>query len=172
MKLSGKKIAILVEKYYEEIELWYPYYRLREEGAIVVRIGSGTAKTYEGKYGYPVTPDKSIDEVNAKDFDAVIIPGGFSPDFMRRSEHMVQFVKDIYAHRGVAAAICHGPWMLISANLVRGKKATSFFAIKTDMVNAGAEYIDTEVVSDQRIVTSRKPDDLPAFCKAIIDALE
>ena len=172
MRLSEKKIAILAEKYYEELELWYPYYRLKEEGATVVRVGSGTAKTYEGKYGYPVTPEYSIDEVNAKDFAAIIIPGGFSPDFMRRSEKMVQFVKDVYAQGGIAAAICHGPWMLISADLVRAKKATSFFAIKTDLINAGARYEDKSVVVDDRIITSRKPDDLPAFCGAIIDALQ
>lgn len=171
MKLSGKKIAIFAEKYYEELELWYPYYRLKEEGGIVLRIGSGTAKTYEGKYGYPVIVDHSIDEVQAQDFSAVIIPGGFSPDFMRRSEKMVEFVKDVYSQGGIAAAICHGVWMLASADLLRERKATSFYAIKTDIVNAGAKYIDDEVVSDQRIITSRKPDDLPAFCKAIISSL-
>ncbi len=172
MQLSGKRIAILAEKLYEDLEIWYPYYRLKEEGAEIQVIGSGSAPTYHGKYGYPVTVDAAVTQVKAQDFDAVVIPGGYSPDFMRRHESMIQFVRDVYTHGGVVAAICHGPWMLASADLLRGKTATSFMAIRTDIQNAGANFVDMEVAVDGRIITSRTPDDLPAFCKAIIAAIQ
>lgn len=171
MKLTGKRVAIFGEKLYEDLEVWYPYYRLKEEGAEVVTVGSGSAPVYHGKYGYPMTVDVAISEVQAKNFHAVVIPGGYSPDFMRRYESMIQFVRDIYTQNGIIAAICHGAWMLASADLLRGKTATSFMAIRTDIQNAGAHFVDKEVVVDGRIITSRKPDDLPAFCKAIITAL-
>lgn len=171
MKLKGKKVAILVEKLYQDLELWFPYYRLKEEGAEVKIIGSGTADTYHGKYGYPAKVDHSINEVEAKDFDAVIIPGGFAPDFMRREPKMVSFVKEMFEQEKVVAAICHGGWMLASAEIVKGKTVTAFHAIKDDLVHAGAKFVDEEVAQDGNIITSRKPDDLPAFCQKIIEAL-
>lgn len=171
MKLSGKRIAIFAEQKYEDLELWYPGLRLREEGATVTIVGSGTANEYHGKYGYPVKVDKNIDDVRVEDFDALIIPGGFAPDHMRRSEKMVQFVRDMYGAGKVIAAICHGPWMLTTAEVVSGKNVTSFFAIKSDMVHAGALWQDAEVVSDGTLITARTPQDLPAFCRAIIDVL-
>lgn len=171
MKLSGKRVAIFAEQQYQDLELWYPYYRLREEGAGVTVVGSGTAREYHGKYGYPVKVDKNIDEVRAEDFDALIIPGGFAPDYMRRNEVMVQFVRDMHAEGKIIAAICHGPWMLASAEVVSGKNVTSFFAIKSDLAHAGALWQDKEVVVDGTFVTSRNPQDLPAFCQAIIRAL-
>ena len=170
MSLKGKRIAILTENLYEEMELWYPYFRMKEEGADVVRVAP-EQKEYEGKHGYPVKADSAIDAVNVDAFDAVIIPGGFAPDYMRRNEKMVAFVKDMFAAGKIVASICHGGWMLASAEIIQGKTVTSYFAIKDDIVHAGANYRDQEVVQDGNIITSRKPDDLPAFCKTIIAAL-
>lgn len=171
MSLSGKRIAIFTEQKYEDLELWYPAIRLREEGAEVMIVGSGTANEYHGKYGYPAKVDKNIDEVRAENFDALVIPGGFAPDYMRRNEKMVQFVRDMNARGKIVAAICHGPWMLASAEVVSGKNVTSFFAIQSDLAHAGALWQDGEVVVDGTLITSRTPQDLPAFCRAIIHAL-
>jgi protease I len=170
MELKGKHVAVLAEDLYEDLELWYPVYRFREAGAKVTIVGGG-AGGYSSKHGYPVTPDATAEKVNATDFDAVIIPGGYAPDRMRRHKAMVDLVRDVFARGKVVAAICHGGWMLVSADVLRGRKATCFFAIKDDLVNAGALYEDREVVRDGNLVTSRKPDDLPAFCRAILQAL-
>jgi len=172
MRLKGKKVAILAEDLYEDLELWYPYYRLKEEGADVQIIGSGRSKTFTSKHGYPVTADASAEAAKGGGFDAVIIPGGYSPDLMRRSPAMVALVREAASKGKVVAAICHGGWMLCSAGVVRGKRATCFFAIKDDLVNAGAKYVDEEVVVDGNIITSRTPADLPAFSREIIKGLE
>lgn len=172
MSLKGKRIAILVEDLYQDLELWYPYLRFREEGAEVFLVAPDKSRTYSSKHGYPVTPDKSVSEIDVKKLDCVVIPGGYAPDLMRRHSEMVKLVKDVYENDKVIAAICHAGWMLISAGIVKGKKLTSFFAIKDDLVSAGADYVDQEVVVDGKLVTSRKPDDLPAFCKKIIELLE
>ncbi len=171
MKLQGKKIAILIEKLYQELEAWYPYYRLKEEGAEVVFVGPEREKEYNSKLGYPVKAELGIQEANVEDFDAVIIPGGYAPDYMRRIPEMVNFVKGMNKAEKVIAAICHAGWVLVSADILRGKRVTSFSAIQDDMKNAGAEYVNEEVVRDGNIITSRQPDDLPAFCKTIIEAL-
>ncbi|MCI0372355.1 MAG: type 1 glutamine amidotransferase [candidate division NC10 bacterium] len=172
MNLKGKRIAILAENLYQEMELWVPYYRLKEVGATVKVIGTGSAKSYTSKHGYPVAVDAAADEVKAKEFDAVIIPGGYAPDLMRRSTAMVGLVREAFQQGKVVAAICHAGWMLCSAGILKGKTATCFHAIKDDMVNAGARYVDEEVVVDGNLITSRKPDDLPAFCREIVKALE
>jgi len=172
MSLKGKRVAILAENLYQEMELWVPYYRLKETGAAVKVIGTGSAKSYTSKHGYPVAVDAAADEVKAKDFDAVIIPGGYAPDLMRRSTAMVGLVREAFQQGKVVAAICHAGWMLCSAGILKGKTATCFHAIKDDMVNAGARYVDEEVVVDGNLITSRKPDDLPAFCREIVKALE
>lgn len=171
MRLAGKRIAILAENNYQELELWYPLLRLREEGAEVRVIGTGSAETYTSKHGYPVTVDASADQVSADDFDAVVIPGGYAPDLMRRYDSVNQLVRDAFDQGKVVAAICHAGWVLVSAGVLKGRKATSFFAIKDDMVNAGAEWVDEEVVRDGNLITSRMPSDLPAFCRTIIAAL-
>jgi protease I len=145
-------------------------HRFREAGAKVTIVGGG-ASGYSSKHGYPVNPDATAEKVNAADFDAVIIPGGYAPDRMRRHKAMVDLVRGVFARGKVVAAICHGGWMLVSADVLRGRKATCFFAIKDDLVNAGARYEDREVVRDGNLVTSRKPEDLPAFCRTIIQAL-
>ena len=172
MSLKGKRVAILAENLYQEMELWVPYYRLKEAGAAVKVIGTGSAKSYTSKHGYPVAVDAAADEVKAKEFDAVIIPGGYAPDLMRRSTAMVGLVREAFQQGKVVAAICHAGWMLCSAGILKGKTATCFHAIKDDMVNAGARYVDEEVVVDGNLITSRKPDDIPAFCREIIKALE
>ncbi len=171
MQLKGKRVAILAENMYQEMELWVPYYRLKEDGAEVQVVGAGGAKSYTSKYGYPVNVDVQAEQVNAVEYDAVVIPGGFAPDLMRRSPAMVKLVREAFEHGKVVAAICHAGWMPVSAGILRGKRATSFFSIKDDLVNAGATWVDQEVVVDGNLITSRKPDDLPAFCREIVKAL-
>ena len=171
MQLKGKRVAILAENLYQEMELWVPYYRLREEGAEVHVVGAGGAKSYTSKHGYPVNVDVQAEHVNAVEYDAVIIPGGFAPDMMRRSPAIVKLVREAHEHGKLVAAICHAGWMPVSAGIVKGKRATSFFSIKDDLVNAGAKWVDEEVVVDGNLITSRKPDDLPAFCREIVTAL-
>ena len=172
MKLKGKKAAILAEEIYNEFELWIPYYRLKEEGVEVTVVGSGTASTYHGKYGIPVQVDKKASEVRAAEFDAVVVPGGYAPDKMRTHPEMVSLVRDAFNQGKVVAAICHAGWMLASAGILKGKKATSYVAIKDDMINAGALWEDSELVRDGNLITSRKPEDLPAFCRTIVEAME
>lgn len=168
MELKGKRIAILVDQLYQEMEVWYPLYRLREAGAEVVMVAAKAQETYKSKLGYPCSSDISYDVARAEDFDGVVAPGGFAPDYIRRHPAGIDFVKQVAAQGKLVAAICHGPWVLCSADVLRGKRATSFIAIKDDVVNAGAIWEDSEVVVDGNLVTSRKPDDLPAFCLACI----
>ncbi len=171
MELQGKKIIILIEQMYNDLEFWYPYYRLKEAGAEVVVAGSGSSEEYTGKSGIPCKADTGAELVSAADFDGIVIPGGYAPDHMRRYPSMVKLVKDLFEAGKVVAAICHAGWMLASADIVKDRTLTSFFAIKDDLVHAGANWIDQEVVVDGKLITSRKPDDLPAFMKAIIAAL-
>src|SRR6266536_6419782 len=137
MSLAGKRIAILSENMYQEMELWVPYYRLREEGAEVKVVGAGGAKSYTSKHGYPVSVDVQADQVSAEEFDAVVIPGGYAPDMMRRHESMVRLVRDAARQGKIVAAICHAGWMLASAGIVSGRNATCFFSIKDDLIAAG-----------------------------------
>ncbi|HSB14743.1 MAG TPA: type 1 glutamine amidotransferase domain-containing protein [Bryobacteraceae bacterium] len=171
MELKGKRVAVLVDNIYQDMEVWYPLYRLREAGAEVVSIGLKAGETYHGKYGYPIVCEKSYDETRASDFDGVVVPGGYAPDIIRRHPKALQFVKDVNAQGKLVAAICHAGWVLCSADILRGRRVTCFFAIKDDVVNAGGIWEDSEVVVDKNLVTSRKPDDLPAFCRASIAVL-
>lgn len=171
IELEGRNVAILVEQQYQELEVWYPYYRLREAGARVSLVGPEAGKTYPSKLGYPAKSDLSAADCSTDDFDAVVIPGGFAPDYLRRSAFVLDFVRDMADQGKIVAAICHGPWVLCSTPALKGRRATSFFAIKDDVCNAGADWVDAEVVRDGNLITSRKPDDLPAFCGAIIAAI-
>ena len=171
MTLQGKKAAILVEEMFNLYEFWYPYYRLKEEGAEVIVVGSGDAPEFTGKPGTVARADVSAEDVKAEELDALIIPGGYAPDKMRRFPSMVKLVRDMDQAGKVVAAICHAGWMLISADILKGRKATSFFAIKDDMTNAGAQWVDEPVVVDGKLITSRKPDDMIYFLPAIIKAM-
>jgi protease I len=171
MDLTGKKVALLLDNMYQEMEAWYPYFRLKEGGAGVVVIAAEAGKTYTSKVGYPMKSDISYEQANPADYDGVIVPGGFAPDFIRRHPKAMALVKDLDSRDKLVAAICHGPWVLCSAHVLKGRKATSFFAIKDDVVNAGAIWEDAEVVVDRNLVTSRKPEDLPAFSRACIEVL-
>lgn len=171
MELTGKKVAIFAEDLYEDLELWYPYYRLKEAGAEVAIVGSGRKPEFASKHGYPAKADLSIEEASTGDFDAVLLPGGYSPDLMRRKPEMVKFVRQMDSEGKVVAAICHAGWMLVSAGIVKDRPATCFHSIKDDLVAAGARYEDSPVVVDRNLVTSRQPGDLPQYCAAIIEQL-
>jgi len=171
MDLEGRKVAVLVEKLYEDLELWYPYYRLREAGAEVSLVGPKAGETYPSKHGYPAKAVRAAGEVRAGEFDAVIVPGGYAPDHMRRDPEMVSLVRDAHAQGKVVATICHAGWMLVSAGIARGKRLTCFHSIKDDLIAAGAHYVDEPVVRDGSLITSRQPDDLPAFCREIVATL-
>ena len=170
MELKGKRAAVLVEQQYQEMEVWYPVYRLREAGCQVTLVGPEAGQTYPSKLGYPVKSDQAARDVSPDGFDILIIPGGYAPDHMRRSEAMIRLVSRMAEQGKLVAAICHGPWMLCSTQALKDRKATCFFAIKDDVINAGGKYVDAEVVRDGNLITSRKPDDLPAFMQTIIQA--
>ncbi|MGD9116670.1 MAG: type 1 glutamine amidotransferase domain-containing protein [Dehalococcoidia bacterium] len=170
--LDGKRIAILAEDDFEDSELIEPLRSMKNAGARVVVVGTGSKTSYKGKRrNATVSVDNTADKVKAEEFAAVIIPGGYAPDKMRRDPDMVELVKKAYQMGKVIAAICHGPQMLISADIVRGRKVTSWPSIAVDLTNAGAEWRDAPVVQDGNLITARKPADLPRFNKAIIDAL-
>lgn len=171
MALKRKRVAILVEQDYQDQEVWYPYFRLTEEGAEISIVAPKARQVYAGKHGYPITSTLSSSAALKKRFDAVVIPGGWAPDFLRRDPRMVKLVKKIHDSGGIIAAICHGGWMLVSADILRERTATSFFAIKDDMVAAGANWVDRETVKDGNLITARKPDDLPRFVRTLIDTL-
>jgi protease I len=169
--VKGKKVAVLVEKLYEDLELWYPVLRLREAGCQVRIVGPKAGETYPSKHGYPAKSEVAAADVNPSDLDAVIIPGGYSPDHMRRSPAMVDLVTRAAQLGKVLAAICHGPWMLCSARCLKGRKVTGFYAIRDDVENAGGIWEDSACVRDGNLVTSRTPDDLPAFMQGLFAAL-
>ena len=169
--MAGKKIAIMVDEMYQVLEVWYPYYRLIEGEFKVDFVASEAKKEYRSKEGYPCVSDVTAGWANADDYACMIVPGGFAPDYMRRNAQTIKFANEMVNGGKIIAAICHGGWLLCSTDAYRGKKATCFMAIKDDIKNAGAEYIDAECVVDGNLITSRKPDDLPAFCTAILKAL-
>jgi protease I len=172
MDATGKKVALLVDTLYQEMEVWYPLFRFQEAGATVVTVGAKAGETYGSKLGYPVKCQLSYDEARTADFDGVIVPGGYAPDHIRRHAKANQFVHDMDKEGKLVAAICHGPWVLCSAGgLLKGRHVTSFFAIKDDVVNAGARWSDAEVIVDNNLVTARKPEDLPAFCRESLKVL-
>lgn len=170
-ELLGRQIAIFVENIHNDHEMWYPIYRFREAGADVVVVGP-EQKKYSSKLGQPIDADISAEEAIHHLYDALIIPGGYAPDLMRLSKPMVSMVaRHVECGRAVAA-ICHGSWLLASANVIRGKRVTGAASIKDDLVNSGGIFEDAEVVKDGTIITSRKPEDLPAFCRELIALLQ
>lgn len=171
MAISDKHIAILAEDGYQELELHYPRLRLIEAGARVSVLGAGQKEYHSGK-GYAVKVDADASDARAEDFDAVVIPGGMAPDKMRRHKGMVELVRELHDAGKPVAWICHAGWVPVSADIVRGRRVTSFPSIRDDMTNAGADWVDEEVVVDGHLISSRVPDDLPAFCKAILAALD
>ena len=171
-KKMTKKIAFLATDGYEDLELHYPRIRLNEKGYETELI-SLHRREIKGKFGYPIKPDKLIRDANPNDYDGVIIPGGtINPDHLRRDIDVLNFVAKINDEGRLVGAICHAGWVLISAKIIRGRKATSYFAIKDDMLNAGAIFEDLPVVIDNNLITSRSPEDLPDFMKAVLNFLE
>jgi len=177
MSLQGKRVAVLIEQQYQEMEVWYPVYRLREAGCTVELVGPEAGKTYASKLGYPAKSTLAASDAKADQFSAVVIPGGFAPDYIRRSAPMLQLVRDMHAQKKPVAAICHGPWVLCSRILpqgetpLKGRKVTCFHSIRDDVQNAGGTFVDQEVVIDGNIITSRTPDDLPAFVVALMEMM-
>ena len=170
MELKGKKFVLLVETQFNDHEFWYPYFRLKEAGAQVVVVSGKAGQSFEGKYGTPAKADKTPAEISVADYAGIIIPGGYAPDHMRRDQNMVSLVRAFDQQGKIVAAICHAGWVLVSAGVLKDRAVTSFFAIKDDLVNAGAKWRDHEVVVDRNMITSRNPDDLPAFMRAIVAA--
>lgn len=171
MELKGKRVAVLAEDHYENLELWYPVLRLREAGAEVTIVGPKAGESYKSKEGYPAKAELSMDDARSADFDAVIVPGGYAPDRMRRHPAMLRLVRESFQAGKVVASICHAAWVPISAGIVKGKTMTCVSAVKDDVINAGATYVDKEVVVDGNLISSRTPPDLPAFCREIVKAL-
>lgn len=170
MTLRGVRVLLLAGPLYEDLELWYPKIRLEEEGADTVVAGLGE-RSYQGKRGYPVTVDANVTDVDPGGFDALVIPGGFAPDQLRRSSKVLTLTREMFTAGKPVAFICHAGWVPISAKILRGKRATSVRAIKDDMENAGVQWEDSPVVVDGNLISSRTPADLPQFCRALIAAL-
>ncbi|MEN1678371.1 MAG: type 1 glutamine amidotransferase domain-containing protein [Planctomycetota bacterium] len=169
--LAGKRVLAFVGDIYEDLELWYPKIRLVEAGADVVVAGPEANQTYAGKHGYPCVSDASLADVNAADFDGLLVPGGFMPDKLRRDPVVLDLVRQFDADKKLVAAICHGGWIPISAGVYRGVRVTGSPGIKDDLANAGAVWEDEAVVVDGHHVTSRRPDDLPDFCIGMLGVL-
>jgi deglycase len=171
MRLTGKRIAILVEDGFEDLEFWVPVMRLREEGATVVIVGTRIER-FHGKYRLEATPDVEASEVCPEDFHAIVVPGGWAPDKLRRYPPILKLVRGIYEQGKIVAAICHAGSVLISAGIVRGHKATGSMGIRDDLVNAGAEWMDVPALRDGNLVFGRVVEDIPAFCRELVKALE
>jgi protease I len=166
--IRDKRFLMFVDDVYEDLELWYPKLRLIEAGAKITVAGPQAATKYSGKHGYPCTSDAAIADMEAEDFDGLVVPGGFMPDKLRRNPKVLDLTRRFAAADKPLAAICHGGWIPISAGVYRGVRVTGSPGIKDDLVNAGAIWEDAPVVVDRRFVSSRKPDDLPEFCRAIL----
>ena len=167
-----RRVAVLVDEMYQVLEVWYPYYRLVEAGFQVDIVAAEANREYRSKEGYPCVSQVAARGAKAADYDCMVVPGGYAPDFMRRCQDVIRFASEMADAGKTIAAICHGGWLLCSTKAFKGRKATCFMAIKDDIINAGANYVDEECVVDGNLITSRKPGDLPAFCRAIIRALE
>lgn len=169
--LEGLRFLCFVGDIYEDLELWYPKLRIEEAGGHVTLAGPAAGTLYHGKNGYPCTSDAAIADMEVEDFHGVICPGGFMPDKLRRDPNVLRLVQEFHARQRLVAAICHGGWIPISAKVYRGVRVTGSPGIKDDLINAGAIWEDAPVVVDRHFVSSRKPDDLPAFCRGILGAV-
>jgi protease I len=170
MELTSLRVMVFAENDYEDLELWYPKLRLQEAGAHVIVAGPGGSE-YRSKHGYPARTDGNVRDYSAAEFDALVIPGGWAPDRLRRYPEVLRFTRDIAQAGKVIAAICHAGWVLVSADVVRGKRVTSVPAIQDDLRNAGAQWVDEPVVVDGSLITAQVPKDLPAFCREMIHVL-
>ena len=171
LSLEGRRFLCFVGDVYEDLELWYPKYRLEEAGAQVTLAGPEAVTNYTGKNGYPCVSDAAIRDMESSDFHGVICPGGFMPDKLRRDPKVLSLLQEFHSQQKLIAAICHGGWMPISAKVYHGVRVTGSPGIKDDLINAGAIWEDTPVVVDRHFVSSRKPDDLPEFCRGILGVL-
>jgi protease I len=171
MQLKGKRVGIFIEQEYEDLEYWVPRMRLEEEGATVVTIGTGSSDTYRGKGGLIATPDVTADQVSAGDFDALSVPGGWCPDKLRRYEAVLSIVRDVYQAGKIVGSICHGGWVLISAGIVEGHKATGSVGVRDDLINAGAEWVDESAFRDGNLVWGRVVADIPNYCRELVKAI-
>ena len=169
--LVNKSILMFVDDIYEDLELWYPKYRLQEAGARVILAGPEAGVRYTGKHGYPAVSDAAIADISGSDFDGLVCVGGFAPDKLRRSAGVKALVQHFHRKNQLIAAVCHGGWIPISAGVYKGARVTGSPGIKDDLINAGAHWEDAPVVVDRHFVSSRKPDDLPAFCRGILEVL-
>ncbi len=167
--MADRNAVILLENIYEDMEFWYPYYRLQEEGYTVTVVAPEKNTEYVSKHGYPAFSDATAKEVNPDYIDVLVVPGGYAPDKLRRYPDILDLVRGVYEKGAVVAAICHAGWVLISAGITKGKRMTCVPAIKDDVINSGAHYVDEELVIDGSIVTSRTPADLPVFVQGIIE---
>ena len=172
LPLSGQRMLAFTGDIYEDLELWYPKLRLIEAGCTVVVAGPEAGKTYVGKNGYPCVSDVAIADCDASSFDALLVPGGFMPDKLRRDGKVLEIVRAFDETQKPIAAICHGGWIPISANVYRGVRVTGSPGIKDDLINAGGIYQDASVVIDGHHISSRRPDDLPDFCRALIEVMK
>lgn len=171
MRLAGKRVIALVDEEFEDLELWYPVYRVREEGAEVHLVGAEKGRTYVGKYGVPATAEFAFEEVDAENYDGILVPGGWAPDKLRRYPKVLQLVREMNESGKPVGQICHAGWVLISAKILQGRRVTSTPGIRDDMENAGAVWLDEAVVTDGNLVSARRPPDLPPYGKAFCDAL-
>lgn len=171
MRLQNKKVIALVDHDFEDLEHWYPVYRLQEEGAEVKLAGPESGKTYYGKHGVPATTDAAFPDIDSNNYDAILVPGGWAPDKLRRYSEVLTLVQEMNEAKKPIGQICHAGWVLISAGILEGKKVTSTPGIKDDMTNAGATWIDEPVVIDGHLVSSRRPPDLPNYAKTFADVL-
>ncbi|MBD7967813.1 type 1 glutamine amidotransferase [Paenibacillus sp. Sa2BVA9] len=171
LRLTGKKVIALVDEEFEDLELWYPVHRVREEGAEVHLAGEVKGKVYVGKYGVPATAEFSFEELNSTDYDGILVPGGWAPDKLRRYPKVIALIQEMNAEKKVIGQICHAGWVLISAKILQGVTVTSTPGIRDDMENAGAIWKDEAVVTDGHIVSARRPPDLPPYGKAFCDLL-
>lgn len=172
MRLKDKKILTVIENDFEDSEFIYPHYRLQEEGAVCHIAGKEAEKTFTGKHGVPVVSDFSFEQVRIEDYDAILVPGGWAPDKLRRYEEVLEMIKFMDENKRIIGQICHAGWVLISADILKGVRVTSTPGIKDDMINAGAEWHNEEIITDGHIVSSRRPPDLPAYGRALVEAIE